>query len=238
MTRINSTALISFLCFFSMNAQYSATNSDSLATSKYSFNHQMKWNTIGVASAFTVALLLDEPVKYFVEGHQSDGMDDITDVTNVFGEKTIMIPALAATLGAGYIFKDDKLTRTSWNAVKAVATTAIATEILKYSTGRARPFMGEGAYSFDPFNGADEYKSMPSGHVSLAFAIFTPFAESYSRWLYLVPATVLYSRIYKNKHWFSDAVLGGGLGFLSGYFFTHHPRKKIQFFGNGMVIYF
>jgi hypothetical protein len=34
-------------------------------------------------------------------------------------------------------------------------------------------------------------------------------------------------RVYQNKHWLSDGVLGGTIGFGSGYLFAHHPNVEI-----------
>lgn len=189
------------------------------------------------ASAIT-ALALDEPVNDFLQRNRSSWSGRYTDGANFFGEKHLIVPVVALSWGTGYLIKDEKLKNTSWNAMKAIATTAVATEVIKISTGRARPYMDEGAYSFNPFSGEEGYKSLPSGHVALAFAAITPYAETYSRWLYFIPASVAFARMYKNKHWFSDTVIGGGLGFVSGYIFAHHPKSKIQVFANGIIAYF
>jgi membrane-associated phospholipid phosphatase len=169
--------------------------------------------------------------------NQSSLSHDITNVTDLMGSKNLMVPALLATFGGSFLIKDDKLKSTSWNAIKSVVTTSITVEMLKVSIGRARPFVGEGNMSFHPFNGNDIYKSMPSGHSSFAFALFTPFAETYSRWIYVLPASVAIGRVWQQKHWLSDVVIGGGIGWLSGYLFTH-SKKKIVVTPNGFVIWF
>ena len=190
----------------------------------------------GVSSV--LALSLDEPMHRFIQNNQNTFADGFANGVNIFGEKLFIVPAVGLSWGAGYLFKEDKLKQTSWNAIKSIAVTAISTEILKISVGRARPFMEEGAYSFHPFSNEDYYKSLPSGHVSLAFAAFTPYAETYSRWLYVFPTSVAFARMYKNKHWFSDTVIGAGLGFFSGWIFTHHPKSQIQVSSNGIIFYF
>ena len=211
---------------------------DSLVHNRQPFVKQMVRPTLLVAASTGVAFLIDKPAQDFMRSSQSPFGDDFTRITNYLGDKKIMIPALAATLCSSYLFNDSRLKRTSWDAVKSLVMASIVTEAFKTTTGRARPFMNEGPHSFHPFSGADYYKSLPSGHATVAFAIFTPYAETYSRWIYLVPASVAYSRIYKNKHWFSDVVVGGGLGFLSGYFFSHHPQKRIVLIPGGVTVYF
>ncbi|MCU4176709.1 phosphatase PAP2 family protein [Carboxylicivirga sp. N1Y90] len=205
---------------------------------KVQFNKNVTNASLIVVGSVALTLVLDKPVNDWFQNNQTDFGDKLTDVSNFFGEKYFIVPGVGATWGVAHIIKDEKLKRTSWNAMKSIATTALATELFKYSLGRARPFMDEGAYSFHPFSGEDHYKSMPSGHTSLAFAAFTPYAETYSRWIYIVPASVAIARVYKNKHWLSDTVLGAGLGFLSGYIFTHYPSSKVQLSSNGVVVYF
>lgn len=184
------------------------------------------------------AFLVDEPINRFVRDHQSRFLDQLADITDVGGEKTIVVPLVVLTYGAArFLLKNDRLEATSLKAMQSVVVTALATEGLKHLTGRSRPFNDHGAYTFQPFPGnRDQYKSLPSGHASLAFALFTPFAEEYSRWIYLVPVSVAAGRVYQNKHWLSDVVLGGGIGFISGYLFAHNPNVEI--IPGGVRVYF
>jgi len=233
--------LLIVLAFFSLNsvAQVKkAKNTQSFeADMSYYRKNVTKISAIAATSA-ALAFVLDEPMKKLMQNNQNSFADGFANGANVFGEKLFIVPAVGLSWGVGYVFEDDKLKRTSWNAMKSIAVTAISTEILKISVGRARPFMEEGAYSFHPFSNEDHYKSLPSGHVSLAFAAFTPYAETYTRWLYVIPASVAFARMYKNKHWFSDTVIGAGLGFISGWIFTHHPKSQIQVASNGIIFYF
>ncbi|MCU4164464.1 phosphatase PAP2 family protein [Carboxylicivirga caseinilyticus] len=191
-----------------------------------------------VGAGTVLSFAIDEPIQRYLQNNQNDFADGIAEGANFFGEKLLILPAVGLSWGAGYVLKNDKLRYTSWNAIKSIAVTALSTEMIKISVGRARPFVNEGSFAYSPFSNEDQFKSLPSGHVSLAFAAFTPFAESYSRWLYVIPASVAYARMYKNKHWFSDVVLGGGIGFISGWIFTHHPKSKIQVSSNGIIFYF
>ncbi|MBR8537175.1 phosphatase PAP2 family protein [Carboxylicivirga sediminis] len=229
--------LAGILVCYTMHAQYADETQDYQLQLKNYRKNVTRISVIGT-SCVALAFLVDQPLNTWMQNNQGGAGDAISDVANVFGEKLLIVPAVGLSYGAGYVFKDEKLRSTSWNAIKAIATTAAATEIIKISLGRARPFVSEGAFEFDPFNGNDAYKSMPSGHVSLAFAAFTPYAETYSRWLYVAPASVAFARMYKNKHWLSDTVLGAGLGFLSGWMFTHHPRSNVQVSANGVVVFF
>lgn len=215
----------------------SAADSDSL-----NLNNSKELKTWRVISLLTIAsgaaFLADQPVQNFIVKNQTGFLNDMTNITDVAGEKTIIVPALLLTYGtARFIIRNEKLCHTSTNAIQSVFVTAIATEALKITAGRARPFTDEGPGSFQPFPGnRDEYKSLPSGHASLAFAVFTPFAETYSRWIYLIPVSVAAGRVYQNKHWLSDVAVGSSLGLISGLLFTH--KQNVQIIPNGIRICF
>lgn len=66
------------------------------------------------------------------------------------------------------------------------------------------------------------YNSFPSGHTSNAFVgaelMHQEFGQQsiwYSVAGYSIATTIAYLRIYNNRHWFSDVVMGAGLGILS-----------------------
>lgn len=190
-----------------------------------------------VSGTVVLSFFLDNAVQK--SNSAADNFNTIGNITNYAGEKTILVPTLLITYGLGrFILKDSRIQDVSLASIKSVVVTAIFTESLKHITGRARPFVDMGPYKFSPFPGSnDQYKSLPSGHASLAFAVFTPFAEEYSRWIYLMPISVGAGRVFQNKHWLSDVAIGSGIGFLSGYFF-YHKKKRVEPIANGMVIYF
>ncbi|MDD5067370.1 MAG: phosphatase PAP2 family protein, partial [bacterium] len=65
------------------------------------------------------------------------------------------------------------------------------------------------------------FKSFPSGHTINAFSAVTPFFLSLKgkKWrygLYAVPILTGLARIYYNKHWLSDVILGAFLALYTG----------------------
>jgi membrane-associated phospholipid phosphatase len=197
----------------------------------------MKFLVPGITALATAAFIVDEPVISFLRSNQTGYFNMAARYTDMGGEKKIVIPAALLTYGtARFILKEERLQFATLNAFQSVIVTALATESIKYMAGRARPFTDQGPYSFKPFPGnIDRLKSLPSGHASLAFALFTPFAETYTRWIYLIPASVAIGRVYQDKHWLSDVIAGGGIGLISGILFTHN--KKVQIIPGGMRIY-
>jgi len=141
---------------------------------------------------------------------------------------------LAALGGYGFIFKNEKIKTTTLLATQAYITGAAMESLLKFLTGRQRP------YYYDPrsveaepkfhgpfsngkdINGNRINSSFPSGHTTVAFAAATVFAMEY-RDRPLVPlisysaATLIgLSRITENKHWITDVFAGAALGFFTG----------------------
>jgi hypothetical protein len=67
------------------------------------------------------ALLMDEPVNDFLQNNQSDFLDQLAVVTDVGGEKTIVVPAVLLSYGAvRFIFKNERLESTSLKAMQSV----------------------------------------------------------------------------------------------------------------------
>lgn len=185
------------------------------------------------------SFLIDEWSNRQLKSNQNSFLDKYTDVTNEFGEKKYIIPATIATWALGTAIKDERLSTTAMNSAKALATTAILTEGIKIFAGRSRPNLNRGNMHFDAFGGTgNETKSMPSGHAFVSWAVFTPFAEEYSKWIYVIPASVSLARMYRNRHWFSDVVLGGGIGYFAGLYFHNRKNQRVIFNGNGIVIKF
>jgi len=155
-----------------------------------------------------------------------DSWSDFASVSDLAGEKAVLLPAVAVAWGAGrFLLRDEGLQSAAFASAKALAVSFVTVEGIKQLAGRARPSTGEGSASFNPFPGGDDrYRSLPSGHTAAAFAAVTPFAERYSRWLYLIPAAVAVGRVSQDRHWVTDVVLGGGIGFISGRLFNNELR--------------
>lgn len=138
-----------------------------------------------------------------------------------FGSSSLLI-------GAGYLLNDRKMARTGWTAAEAVIFTQMTTGLLKTVFGRERPFVEDGNLDFDPleFDSGATNHSMPSGHISKIFALATVISSSYdSPWVripaYAMAGSVAVQRIESHKHWISDVVVGGALGYFMGRALAH-----------------
>lgn len=198
-----------------------------------------KKNLLVFGSLLGTSFLLDEWSNKRLKLNQNSFLDSYTNIFNEFGEKKYIIPATFATWVIGTAIKDERLSTTALNSGKALVTAAILTEGTKILSGRSRPDMNKGNMHFNAFGGtSNETKSFPSGHAFVSWAVFTPFAEEYSKWIYIIPASVSFVRMYRNRHWFSDVVLGGGIGYFAGLYFHKRKNQHILFNGNGIIIKF
>ncbi len=124
--------------------------------------------------------------------------------------------SLSALAICGLISTKDP--ETAYLGANAIAYSGIACLTLKTAFGRARPWTGEGPYSFAGPRISDHYNSMPSGHSATAFALATVLAKQYPEYKYVFYAcasVIAVSRIYVHYHWPSDVLVGAALGVWS-----------------------
>jgi membrane-associated phospholipid phosphatase len=101
----------------------------------------------------------------------------------------------------------------------AVALPVFIAELIKWTVGRGRPFVGgkADAFNFVPFTGTEAYFSFPSAHAVTAFALAFAIAAIWPRW---GVAALLYalligaSRLVLLAHHPSDVVSGALIGIV------------------------
>ena len=105
----------------------------------------------------------------------------------------------------------------------AVALSNLVTEVLKYSIGRGRPFVGgeANAFHFSHFAGNPAYYSFPSGHATTAFALAFAVSVVWPRarvamavYALIIAAT----RLVLLAHHPSDVVAGAMVGIVGAMF--------------------
>ena len=128
-----------------------------------------------------------------------------------------LIPILGGFYLSGVLAKSSNLRGTGVQGGEAVADALIVSEVLKFATGRQRPLVGDGGGHF--FHGGD---SFPSGHAIESFALASVIAH---RWrhkkavviaAYGLATLVSASRFSGQKHFASDIVAGGVMGWFIG----------------------
>jgi membrane-associated phospholipid phosphatase len=149
-----------------------------------------------------------------------------------------------ALYAVGRIGHFQRVADLGWHGTEAVLVADVVTYALKGINGRSRPFVSNDTnphdYKFLKGFGDGNRQSFPSGHATSAFAAAAAVtAETGSWWpkstwvvgplMYGGATMVGLSRMYHNKHWASDVVLGAAIGTFSGQKivqYSHaHPNK-------------
>ncbi|AGB42265.1 membrane-associated phospholipid phosphatase [Halobacteroides halobius DSM 5150] len=105
-----------------------------------------------------------------------------------------------------------------YDAYKSLLVGGLSVFTLKSIIGKKRP---PGPIEYNHFTLDSKYHAFPSGHTTTAFALATIIAEYYPDYKYLsygLATLVGISRLYEDRHWFSDVVAGAGLGYASAKF--------------------
>jgi membrane-associated phospholipid phosphatase len=105
----------------------------------------------------------------------------------------------------------------------AVAVSNLVTEVLKYSVGRGRPFVGgeANAFHFSHFAGNPAYYSFPSGHATTAFALAFAVSVVWPKARVAMAAyaiVIAATRLVLVAHHPSDVVAGALVGIVGAMF--------------------
>lgn len=174
------------------------------------------------AGAVLLAGLTDKPVDRAVSRHQD------SRILRDWDKVGRALPyALVGAAGAAFALGDERMQNTGLIALQSLALTSGVAYGSKYLVARARP--GDGKSGWESFGNAEKRSdgSFPSGHASIAFAAVTPFAKEYDApWLYGVAALGSAGRLAGRKHWVSDTVVGGILGYAVGSWLWQSQRDQ------------
>ena len=217
------------------------------------------WRDAVLAGGFAAGTLVLRPVdETFAERLQFKGtqsnrfLHQVATVVRTIAEPGAMI--IGGTLYvAARASKQRDMADLGLHGTEAVVVGAGVADVLKLTFGRARPFVhpptdstGFDANSWKLGRGfeGDRYRSFPSGHSVAAFAAAAAVTSETSRWwpdlkwvigpaMYGGAAMVGMSRMYDNRHWASDVMMGAAIGTFAGtkvvrYHHRTHPGNKFD----------
>ncbi len=170
---------------------------------------------------FVLSFSFDRQISTSIQSLDGRFYKDYFSVTNEFGGK-FAIAGIITTYAVASLTDNDKLQDFSATAFESMFFAGTTTMVLKILIGRARPNFTDDPYSFSPLNLHDYYQSLPSGHTTIAFAWLTVLSNYYGEnkivryGSYTLAASTALARVYKNRHWLSDTVLGAMIGYYFG----------------------
>jgi membrane-associated phospholipid phosphatase len=126
----------------------------------------------------------------------------------------------AEVLGALWEGSDTRLGKTFYQAIDASVLGIASSEVLKHTFRRMRP-----AQTDDPNQWFKHgTHSFPSGEVTLAASVVTPFVLEYAQdhpaayALELIPLYIAVARMKVHAHWQTDVLAGWAIGTAAGYY--------------------
>jgi len=205
------------------------------------------WNwatAAGVAGAGVGLFFLDEPARDLVTSGRNDDLLSVADKLDYAGEGLWLSAGLVCLSGAGLASGNSALADAGIVGLESWVLASGLNLGVKYLAGRARPFTGEGAFSYHMFASDEDHHSFASGHTVVAFAGLSGFGfRTGNPWITvscLALATgVAWARVYQDAHWTSDVFWGAALGTAVGYALASNHRKTEAglCFEGGRLIY-
>ncbi len=195
----------------------------SLFQSPFHFDDEDLILTGIIAGATAFSFTFDNPVRNSIGNLRSPSLDKAARFGEKFGNGLYVAGLSGVLYLVGHIFQEEELRKTGLMLAEAIFLNGVVTEGLKIITGRSRPFINEGNQEIDFFamEFEDEENSLPSGHTSTAFAVATVLSERIDNLyasvaLYSLAGLTAFQRVYNDKHWISDTILGAALGTVIG----------------------
>lgn len=206
------------------------------------------WLDAGVLGAGLVGSIAlmgsDERIAQRLQSDRYQDKDryhDIADIAATVNEKSLFAAGLVTYGIARLVDAPRTTTDIAWHTTESIFMASATATLARGILGRSRPFVtaDSNAYDYNPGKGFAElrYRAYPSIHAAAAFATASALTAETARhsrgWAYIV-GPITYSlaalpglaRMYGDKHWASDILMGSALGAVSGWATVryHHNR--------------
>lgn len=201
----------------------------------------------GVIFATLAVAPLDKSLADYVQGHpqQNRFFRKVAKIVETIAEPGALLIG-GGLYGIGRLGGNERMADLGLHGTEAIIVGLLLTSAIKVGAGRQRPYVNrDSPHSFGFLRGwnREQYRSFPSGHSLIAFAAAAAVTNETNRWWpestwYIAPAMyggallVGLSRLYDNKHWASDVMIGGLIGTFAGlkvvkYHHTH-PDNRVD----------
>ena len=180
----------------------------------------------GILAGTAASSTWDEGIQEGVVAHR---FDRIGFFITPFGRTWGQLGVIGAFLAAGKLREKPEWVDTGMLGLESLILTGAVVLPLKGVIGRKRPRNAEDPFDFSLFSFKNS--SFPSGDTTSAVALATVIAaRSKNPWVagaaYGIAGLVAAGRVYRTRHWLSDAVGGIALGQMIGRYVIqrHHER--------------
>lgn len=199
------------------------------------------WQEAGYTGIFIGADILlmqyDENIRSIFWEHKNDSLiarhgseKTFFEITNEFGSVYSALAVPTVLYLSGLAFSNEELRTTGRLMTEAMFLSTIISQTIKITAGRSRPYTNDGSNTWKPFTFTDRNYSFPSGHTTVAFTIATVLSYRIDKWwayasLYSLATSTAIARIYLDKHWASDVLMGAGIGTVSALLILNANEK-------------
>ena len=194
-----------------------------------SYHAIMWWEPLVVSAGVAATFLVDQPIHDYSQAHKDSTKDDIAKVAGYFHEPQVTLVAAAGALALGAVTRDMKPAQTGFQILVSYGLASGMMIATKWVFGRSRPSdTPDDNTDFDWFHGSSE-SSFPSGASAVTFSLATTVADAVDHpaatvVLYAGATLNAWSRVYKDRHWFSDVALGAVYGVTAAKLVNGHWR--------------
>jgi membrane-associated phospholipid phosphatase len=177
--------------------------------------------TLGVAGALALTYRYDTQIHDKLTARTNRSVTKAAEAGSLAGDPFLHLGLATLVYGGAIVADSAKWKEAGEMMGEALILADAATFIIKESSGRGRPGVTSKKGDFKPLSFRSEYDSLPSMHTSSSFALASVLAATSDSFVmkttyYGAAAFVGFSRLYQNKHWASDVLLGAVTGELCG----------------------
>jgi hypothetical protein len=205
-----------------------------------------------IAAGFALATVAAHPL----DKHFADRLQNFASKENRFLNKSAEFFNFMGSPGPyfigpglyaiGRISGNKEMADLGLHGSEAVALGTVIITVGKGMVGRARPYQDPDNPRNFGFNRGwkhEEYRAFPSGHAVAGFAAASAVSAEAARWwpgarwyvgtaMYGGAGLIAATRMYRNKHWASDVIVGGAIGTFAGLkvvkYHHSHPDNRID----------
>lgn len=191
------------------------------------------WGKFSIFLGVTAATMAaDWEIRHMVLANQGSLATETAKTVEPFGNLygVYLFPVMYV---AGLATKEKRMQSVALGGVKSLAISTLIYATSKLIIRRGRPDKSESSWDFGPPFTNKDFTSSPSGHSNTIFTVATALALEYrdTKWVpivaYAIAGLTATSRIYQNRHWASDVVLGSALGhFVTKAVWKNNNKKQ------------